>query len=603
MASAKLLSLARQSGQLDLGNRNLTEVPANVCQINEKREEDEKWWEVSKLKRLFLQSNKIQNLPPGFEQLGDGLELLDVSDNQISEFMQPQQILKFITLKELRLNKNKLTNLNGLIFSLPSLATLHANENQITSLPDLTFLKSNNPSQTSTQSNSGSIQDKNLPEYMKGMNKYSHHYDHISFSQMDKDGQNSNGDNDLQSGVNPSPIVELHTLRILNLSQNKLTSIPGSICKCILLEEINLSKNLISELPNELFSNMRNLRSFNVNENRLSQIPPLIEKQQQQSSQQQGRTNSINSNMNHNPFPNLTELFISQNRITSLPEGICEVVSLVGIHARENKHLDLTSNGIKDIPAKLGLLNKEKMKFLGLDGNPVKSFRQGILQQGTQAVIEYLRTRLREEDIDIVAEEMQQIQSQQQSSSSQNQSKSKLQQKQQQSSSSSSSSSTNISPSSSFAFAAIPAAAGRQQRTQDLIDTIRESFSSQQLSLESKQLTFIPDLVVDASQRIKILNLSKNQLNEFIIGKYTGTQTGQQQGSNSRLSQSNINQQSQSSSQTQTQLFPFSQFAVLHTIDISQNNFTTLPDEFAELPSIKTIIAVRNRLKTLPESV
>ena len=74
---------------------------------NTSLDESEKWWEVLKIKRLFLSNNKLQSLGDGFEKLGDGLELLDLTDNQLGEIMSEKQLLSFPFLKELRVNKNK----------------------------------------------------------------------------------------------------------------------------------------------------------------------------------------------------------------------------------------------------------------------------------------------------------------------------------------------------------------------------------------------------------------------------------------------------------------------------------------------------------------
>lgn len=103
----KTLSLARKSGTLDLSNRNYTTVPKEVFDANTALGEEEKWWEVLKIKKLFLQNNRITQFEKGIEKLGDGLELFDISDNLISSFMTDEQLMNFPFLKELRVNKNR----------------------------------------------------------------------------------------------------------------------------------------------------------------------------------------------------------------------------------------------------------------------------------------------------------------------------------------------------------------------------------------------------------------------------------------------------------------------------------------------------------------
>lgn len=87
--SDALLSQARKSGQLNLSNRGLTEVPDKVWRVNldvppEARNvsldfaDGNKWWEIVDLTKLILASNKLTEISSEIVQF-PALTVLDVS--------------------------------------------------------------------------------------------------------------------------------------------------------------------------------------------------------------------------------------------------------------------------------------------------------------------------------------------------------------------------------------------------------------------------------------------------------------------------------------------------------------------------------------------
>jgi hypothetical protein len=53
----------------------------------------------------------------------------------------------------------------------------------------------------------------------------------------------------------------------------------------------------------------------------------------------------------------------------------------------------------------------------------------------------------------------------------------------------------------------------------------------------------------------------------------------------------------------ETKPFPFESFVLLNSLDLSLNQFTTLPSEIATFPSLVSLNLMRNRLAELPKSV
>ncbi|MEH2138221.1 COR domain-containing protein [Nostoc sp.] len=123
----------------------------------------------------------------------------------------------------------------------------------------------------------------------------------------------------------------------LSLSNNQLSSLPPEISQLSSLTELSLSNNQLSSLPPEI-SQLSSLTELSLSNNQLSSLPPEISQ-----------------------LSSLTWLFLSNNQFSSLPPEISQLSSLT---------------------------------WLFLDNNPLTSPPPEIVEQGTQAVLTYLRERL-----------------------------------------------------------------------------------------------------------------------------------------------------------------------------------------------------------------
>lgn len=72
------------------------------------------------------------------------------------------------------------------------------------------------------------------------------------------------------SGAIQAEIHNLKKLKILDLSNNKMTGVPAEIGQLKNLEILNLSNNLLTGLPHEL-GNLQNLKELNLSGNNYSQ--------------------------------------------------------------------------------------------------------------------------------------------------------------------------------------------------------------------------------------------------------------------------------------------------------------------------------------------
>ncbi|KAG0359772.1 hypothetical protein BC939DRAFT_462252 [Gamsiella multidivaricata] len=157
------------------------------------------------------------------------------------------------------------------------------------------------------------------------------------------------------------------TLIQISIQRNKIPEFPFTL-SFPFLASINLSENAITTLDTISaeaaedvgLNNYPNLNELNLTGNRLTELPVWLPK----------------------AFPRLKTLNASRNKITAI-----EPKSLEGLIV-----VDLSGNEIGSLPPLLG--NIRSIKSIMLDGNLFRVPRRQIMDQGTEAVMEYLRGRI-----------------------------------------------------------------------------------------------------------------------------------------------------------------------------------------------------------------
>ena len=138
---AAVLKAARASGQLNLSNKGLTEVPSKVWRINldagvgqevSMNSDGDRWWDQVDLTKLILASNKLTRIDAGITQL-PMLSVLDVHDNQLDAL--PDEIGALVSMRSLNLGNNRLASLPYTLGQLSALTILLAENNNIAVLP------------------------------------------------------------------------------------------------------------------------------------------------------------------------------------------------------------------------------------------------------------------------------------------------------------------------------------------------------------------------------------------------------------------------------------------------------------------------------------
>lgn len=147
----------------------------------------------------------------------------------------------------------------------------------------------------------------------------------------------------------------------LNLSTNQLKTLPEFLGECTKLQYLEISRNCLTDLPST-FSNLSSLRELVLSNNAFTKIPECIYDMQ-----------------------GLEILLVSDNKITEIcVEGLKRLKRLAT--------LDLSNNNISQVPPELG--NVKQLRCLELRGNCFRQPRYAILEQGTDAILSYLRDRI-----------------------------------------------------------------------------------------------------------------------------------------------------------------------------------------------------------------
>jgi Leucine-rich repeat (LRR) protein len=370
LSSNKLTTLASFIGRLtqlkslNLSGNELTALPESIGELIE-------------LKTIRLNHNKLTELPDSINRL-TALETLHLGGNKL--IVLPDSIDGLTALKSLDLGFNKLIALPESIGGLTALQGLSVTENELTTLPDsigqlpalLMLSFNNNPNlavlpnwigrlaklKKLTQASLNELSLKNL--HQTAIDDYvmkDDFIERITYFLNDPD----KSDLDLsQLYLNELPDIFMHSsfkerLVNLNLTENRLTTLPNSIGGLAALKTLNLNDNKLTMLP-ECISELTQLHSLDLWGNGLNALPESM-----------------------NTLTSLERLNLGYNYLTALPESIGELTAL--------HYLDLSENQLTILPESMDRLTIEPNN-LNLSGNFIEA---RIKDQGEKDPIEILQ--------------------------------------------------------------------------------------------------------------------------------------------------------------------------------------------------------------------
>ncbi|XP_068809614.1 leucine-rich repeat-containing protein 40 isoform X2 [Struthio camelus] len=298
----------------------------------------DRWWEQVDLTKLILASNKLQCLSEDVKLL-PALTVLDVHDNQLTSL--PSALGHLENLQKLDVSHNKLKTIPEELMQLTHLRSLLLHHNELSHLPD------------------GFGQLVNLEE----LDLSSNHLTDIpaSFASLINVVRLSVAYNQLRNL--PVDISAMKSLRQLDCTKNYLETVPSELASMASLEQLYLRKNKLRYLPE--FPSCKLLKELHAGENQIEILNA--------------------ENLKH--LNSLSVLELRDNKIKSVPDEITVLQKL--------ERLDLANNDISRLPYTLG--NLPQLKFLALEGNPLRTIRRDLLQKGTQELLKYLRSKIQDD--------------------------------------------------------------------------------------------------------------------------------------------------------------------------------------------------------------
>ncbi|KAG2655133.1 hypothetical protein PVAP13_1NG549400 [Panicum virgatum] len=332
---------------------------------------------LSKLGILDLHSNQLKEYPVGACNLK--LSFLDLSNNSLSGL--PAELGKMTTLRKLLLSGNPMRTLRSSLVSGPTTALLK-------------YLRSR---LSSDEEGSGSTSTPTKDDQIAAARQLS-----LSSKELDLSGL----------GVTSVPAVAWETNDVvkLDLSKNSIEDLPNELSICSSLQSLVLSNNKIKRWPHTVISSLTSLSSLKLDNNPLAEISftDLVSLAKLEVLDLSGNASALPEPSAVSALPQLQELYLrrmklhefpnglldlkqlrildlSQNNLTTVPEGIKNFTVLI--------ELDLSDNNITALPAELGLL-EPNLQVLKLDGNPLRSIRRTLLERGTKAILKYLKEKL-----------------------------------------------------------------------------------------------------------------------------------------------------------------------------------------------------------------
>ncbi|XP_069460479.1 podocan-like protein 1 [Ambystoma mexicanum] len=249
------------------------------------------------VQHLFLQNNQLEEIP--YDQLSrlSNLKTLNLHNNHLSSEGLPNEEFRLLeSLQYIYLANNKLTvaprllpstlriadlaaNLLTWIYPLtlgqkPSLRSVYLHNNQLTNegLPSDAFNGSDSINTLILSNNKLSQVPANLPPSLIRLHLQNNQIFKIPSGTLSRQPelrelylQNNNLSN---RGLDPETFSKLKGLEYLDLSSNQLTEIPCGLPPSLMI--LHLGKNLITSIPEDVVSSIRNLEYLLLQNNRLT---------------------------------------------------------------------------------------------------------------------------------------------------------------------------------------------------------------------------------------------------------------------------------------------------------------------------------------------
>ncbi|GAN09689.1 leucine-rich repeat-containing protein 40-like [Mucor ambiguus] len=347
---------------------------------------------MPKLVELSLMTNKLQE--DGLTGLSGApnIQTLDISSNQLQNV--PMLITNLTQLQRLDIRGNQLHALPYELGKLEYLKTIHCEGNPMRSFTSMSqtqlieSLKSNYRQQQQGEKEQSKESDANLDG-----------------AAVDQDGDMTNLSSNFTQKVSLTKRLDLSSNQLTELSAESMTftdDIPGAII---------LHHNMFTAFPGNLNMIAGFIVSLNLEHNRLTSFNLTMAGVEfthlKLLSLSNNRLKALECTEGlASSFPKLEELKMDNNALTSLPENLPTVLPLLKLLSVSSNKLDniteasfgqtleiliLSNNDIGYLPP--GLSTLENLKELVVFGNRFRVPRPAVVEQGTGAILEFLKRR------------------------------------------------------------------------------------------------------------------------------------------------------------------------------------------------------------------
>ncbi|CAL9160322.1 unnamed protein product [Musa hybrid cultivar] len=331
---------------------------------------------LSRLGTLDLHSNQLKEYP--VEACNLQLSVLDLSNNSLSGL--PAEIGTMTSLRKLLLAGNPIRTLRSSLVSGPTPILLK-------------YLRSRLSADEESGSRTKTMKDDQIARATR-----------LSLSSKEL---NLSG---LGLTTVPPTVWETEDVVRVDLSKNSIEELPNELSTCSSLQALTLSGNKIREWPGAVLSTLPNLSCLKLDNNPLVQITRngLESLTNIKILDLSGNKSSLPESFSFSSLPQLEELYLRRMQLNEVPQGLLTLQRLQILDLSQNNlasmpkeikgltslaELDLSDNNISILPPEMGLL-EPSLQVLKLDGNPLRSIRRPILDRGTKAILKYLKDKL-----------------------------------------------------------------------------------------------------------------------------------------------------------------------------------------------------------------
>lgn len=322
----------RELHTLDLGYNNIRKIPSDL------------FCALENIISLNLTRNKIKFVDElGFgHKCGSTLQTIDLSYNDIMSLPADSEILHLRRLTQLFLQNNKITELPSEVFSdLLSLKVVNLSENAINYLPESLFQNTKEIREIYLSYNDLEMLPKKLFNRLEQLVVLDLSANKLKGSQIEDETFGGlirlivlDLSRNALTGVTRNMFKDLFFLQILNLSNNSIALIEDNAFSPLFnLHTLNLGLNKLRVIENHVFNGLFILNKLNLNNNILSYI-----------AEDAFRNCS-----------DLKELDLSSNKLTKVPEAILQLPFLKSLDLGENLLTEIANNSFQNLSQLTGL--------------------------------------------------------------------------------------------------------------------------------------------------------------------------------------------------------------------------------------------------------